>query len=65
MLPRFSLRWTITFYESATFSKKTLCQLQDREAQKRRARDLQKPAPQTAARMTLISQFNDFSELTI
>jgi len=27
-------------YESTTISKKALCQLQDREAQKRRARDL-------------------------
>jgi len=32
-------------YESTTISKKTLCQLQDREAQERGARDLQKPAP--------------------
>ena len=32
-------------YESTTISKKTLCQLQDREAQERCARDLQKPAP--------------------
>src|SRR5205823_10180586 len=32
-------------YESTTISKKTLCELQDREAQERRARDLQKPAP--------------------
>ena len=32
-------------YESTTISKKTLCQLQDREAQERVARDLQKPAP--------------------
>jgi hypothetical protein len=31
-------------YESTTISKKTLCELQDREAQKRGARDLQKPA---------------------
>jgi hypothetical protein len=31
--------------ESTTISKETLCQLQDREAQKRCARDLQKPAP--------------------
>ena len=34
-------------YESTTISKKTLCELQDREAQERSARDLQKPAPQT------------------
>jgi hypothetical protein len=27
-------------YESTTISKKALCELQDREAQKRRARDL-------------------------
>jgi hypothetical protein len=33
-------------YESTTISKKNLCQLQDREAQERRARDLQKPAAQ-------------------
>jgi hypothetical protein len=39
-------------YESTTLSKKTLCQLQDCEAQKRGARDLQKPAPQTAPGMT-------------
>ena len=32
-------------YESTTISKKALCQLQDREAQERGARDLQKPAP--------------------
>jgi hypothetical protein len=32
-------------YESTTVSKKTLCQLQDCEAQERGARDLQKPAP--------------------
>ena len=43
-------------YESTTISKKTLCELQDCEAQERRARDLQKPAPQTKARVTL---FND------
>jgi len=39
-------------YESTTISKKTLCQLQDCEAQKRGACDLQKPAPQTAPGMT-------------
>jgi translation initiation factor IF-1 len=33
-------------YESTTISKKNLCQLQDCETQKRRARDLQKPAAQ-------------------
>ena len=32
-------------YESTTISKKTLCQLQDRETQERGARDLQEPAP--------------------
>jgi hypothetical protein len=32
-------------YESTTISKKTLCQLQDREAQECSARDLQEPAP--------------------
>jgi hypothetical protein len=32
-------------YESTTISKKTLCELQDRETQERGARDLQKPAP--------------------
>jgi hypothetical protein len=36
-------------YESTTISKKTLCELQNREAQKCRARHLQKPAPQTAS----------------
>jgi hypothetical protein len=35
-------------YESTTISKKTLCELQDSEAQERCARDLQKSAPQTA-----------------
>ena len=35
-------------YESTTISKTTLCGLQDREAQKYRARDLQEPAAQTA-----------------
>ena len=34
-------------YESTTISKKTLCELQDREAQERGAGDLQKPASQT------------------
>jgi hypothetical protein len=33
-------------YESTTISKKTLCELQDREAQERGARDLQEPAAQ-------------------
>ena len=33
-------------YESTTISKKTLCQLQDCEAQECCARDLQKPAAQ-------------------
>ncbi len=33
-------------YESTTISKKTLCELQDCEAQERPARDLQKPAAQ-------------------
>ena len=32
-------------YESTTISKKTLCQLQNREAQERSARALQEPAP--------------------
>ncbi len=32
-------------YESTTISKKTLCELQDCEAQKRGARDLQEPTP--------------------
>ena len=35
-----------TDYESTTISKKALCQLQDREAQERGARDLQKPSAQ-------------------
>ncbi len=38
-------------YESTTISKKTLCELQDREAQECGARDLQKPEPQTKARV--------------
>ena len=33
-------------YESTTISKKALCELQDCEAQKRCARDLQEPAAQ-------------------
>ena len=33
-------------YESTTISKKTLCELQDCEAQERIARDLQKPTAQ-------------------
>ena len=36
-------------YESTTISKKTLCELQDCEAQERGARDLQEPAPQAAS----------------
>jgi len=32
-------------YESTTIGKKTMCQLQDRKAQERGARGLQKPAP--------------------
>ena len=36
-------------YESTTISKKTLCELQDCEAQERRARDLQKPAAQATS----------------
>ena len=36
-------------YESATISKKALCELQDREAQKRRARDLQESAAQATS----------------
>jgi hypothetical protein len=39
-------------YESTTISKKTLCELQDCEAQERRARDLQKPAAQATPGMT-------------
>jgi hypothetical protein len=38
-------------YESTTISKKALCQLQNREAQERGARDLQEPAPQAKARV--------------
>jgi len=41
-------RFHFADYESTTISKKTLCQLQDREAQERGSRDLQKPTPQTA-----------------
>jgi hypothetical protein len=41
--PRFSI---FADYESTTINKKTLCELQNCEAQKRRARDLQKPAAQ-------------------
>jgi hypothetical protein len=32
-------------YENTTVSKKTLCELQDRQAQERCARYLQEPAP--------------------
>jgi len=39
-------------YESTTISKKTLCELQDCEAQERGARDLQKSAPQAAPGMS-------------
>jgi hypothetical protein len=39
-------------YESTTVSKKTLCQLQDCEAQERRARHLQKPAAQATPGMS-------------
>jgi hypothetical protein len=38
-------------YESTTISEKTLCQLQDCEAQERSARDLQKPAAQATPGM--------------
>ena len=38
-------------YESTTISNETLCELPDREAQERRARDLQKPAAQAETRM--------------
>ena len=38
-------------YESTTISKETLCELQDCEAQERRARDLQKPAAQAETRV--------------
>ncbi len=38
-------------YESTTISKKTLCELQDCEAQERGARDLQEPAAQATPRL--------------
>jgi hypothetical protein len=38
-------------HESTTISKKTLCELQDRETQERRARDLQEPAAQAETRV--------------
>ena len=38
-------------YESTTISEKTLCELQDCEAQERCARDLQKPASQATPGM--------------
>jgi hypothetical protein len=41
-----------------------LCQLQDRETQKRAARDLQKPAPQAKTRMTA-STLHPFNALTV
>lgn len=42
-------------YESTTISKKTLCELQDCEAQERGARDLQKPAAQAETRLEACS----------
>jgi hypothetical protein len=39
-------------YESTTISKKALCELQDCEAQERRARDLQKSATQATPGVT-------------
>jgi hypothetical protein len=39
-------------YESTTISKKTLCELQDCEAQERGARDLQKPSAQATPGLT-------------
>ena len=38
-------------YESTTISKKTLCELQDCEAQERPARDLQEPPAQATPRL--------------
>ena len=46
-------------YESTTISKKTLCELQDCEAQERLARDLQKPAAQATPGL------NGFSFVTL
>jgi hypothetical protein len=46
------------FHESTTISEKTLCQLQDRQAQERGARDLQEPAPQTKARIVMECRSN-------
>ena len=42
-------------YESTTISKKALCELQDCEAQERRARDLQKPAAQTTPGIAVVT----------
>ena len=44
-------------YESTTISKETLCELQDCEAQERRARHLQKPPAQTAPGMTGVMEW--------
>jgi hypothetical protein len=44
-------------YESTAISKKTLCELQDCEAQERRARHLQKPPAQTAPGMTGVMEW--------
>ena len=41
-------------YESTTISEKTLCELQDREAQERSARDLQKPSAQATPGLTRV-----------
>src|SRR5438045_8316072 len=46
--PRFSSRPNPLSYESATISKKTLCSVQDREAEERCPRDLHQSASQTA-----------------
>ena len=43
-------------YESTTISKKTLCELQDCEAQERCARDLQKPAAQATPGLITVSR---------
>jgi hypothetical protein len=41
-------------YESTTISEKTLCELQDCEAQERSARHLQKPAAQATPGLTRV-----------
>ena len=52
-------------YESTTISKKTLCELQDCEAQEHRARDLQKPSAQaTPGLITVVVEYLIYAKIT-